>query len=266
MTSAECIHGFEPGLCDSCYPKVPVVVPRAARVSAPSRRAAASSGRPSSSGRARPPAAPSANLLDQRVFHVTALNNLDGIVGAGGLVAGELPTLDLSSALARELRASAMVPAGLDGAESPVSVYVPWYLSPDARVWNELRTGAAEPRWSAAARAVASVDLVVLVSTVRALTEDADPEGMVVADGDAAGSYTRFAARSDQVLRMLARLHGTDHALAAEVLVKDSVPFEAVQLIGVANEPRRDRVREILAGAGLRTKVAVYPPWFAPPA
>ena len=55
-------------------------------------------------------------------------------------------------------------------------------------------------------------------------------------------------------------------AAEAKQAAKDSVPFEAVQLIGVANEPQRDRVRALLDAAGVRTKVAVYPPWFAAPA
>ena len=62
------------------------------------------------------------NLLDQRVFHVTHLRNLEGIVGAGGLVAGESPEVDLSSPLARELRSSATVG---EGGAQPVSAYVP---------------------------------------------------------------------------------------------------------------------------------------------
>ena len=251
-------------MCDICYPKTPAVVPRASRVS-PVRAARSPAPRVTSTRSAAPrttPKAPPVKLLDQRVFHVTHVRNLEGIVGAGGIVAAEAPEVDLSSTLARELRSSAT--AG-EGGGQPVSAYVPWYLTPDADVWNELRRGAAEPRWSAAARAVASADLVVLVSTVKALGDLADGD-IVVADGDAAGTYTRFASGSDQALRMLARLHNTDQAMAAEVLVKGSVPFEAVQLIGVANEPQRDRVRAILDAGGARTKVAVYPPWFAPPA
>lgn len=250
MSSAECIHGFDAGLCDICYPKTPVARPAVSAVRAGAVRATPGSRAQAS----RTPATkvPPTNLLDQRVFHVTHLRNLEGIVGAGGLVAGERPEVDLTSELGRELRATAEVAAG-----SPVSEYVPWYVSPDAEVWNELRRGAAEPRWSSAARAAASVDLVVLVSTVRALGN------IVVADGDAAGTYTRFATDTEQSMRMLARLHNTDQARAAEVLVKGSVPFEAVQLIGVANEPQRDRVRALLDAADLRTKVSVYPPWFA---
>ncbi len=252
MTLAECIHGFDQGLCDICYPKTPVVPPRAARATTrTSTRSAAKS--PAAAKRA---VAPPVSLLDQRVFHVTHIRNLGGVVGAGGLVAGERPEVDLSSELARELRATAELAPGESASE-----FVPWYLSPDATVWNQLREGATEPRWSAAARTVAPSDLVVLVSTVRDL---ASVGPVVVADGDAAGTYTRFATDSDQVQRMLSRLHNTDDALGAEVLAKGSVPFEAVQLIGVANDPQRDRVRALLAEAALKTRVSVYPPWFTP--
>lgn len=252
MTSAECIHGFDQGLCDICFPKKPVVPPRAIRAS----RAATPVRAPRPAQSRSASSAPPVSLLDQRVFHVTHVRNFEGIIGAGGLVAGERPEVDLSSDLARELRATAEVAPG-----EPVSEYVPWYLSADATVWNELRAGASDPRWSAAARAVAPSDLVVLVSTVRDLTASGT---VVVADGDAAGTYTRFAAESDQVLRMLSRLHNAEEALGAELLVKALVPFEAVQVIGVANDPARDRVRSLLTGASITARVSVYPPWFVP--
>ena len=52
-----------------------------------------------------------------------------------------------------------------------------------------------------------------------------------------------------------------------ELLAGASVPVSSIALIGVAHEPARDRVREILAdawpsGSGAAPKVAVYPPWF----
>ncbi|MEQ1736648.1 MAG: DarT ssDNA thymidine ADP-ribosyltransferase family protein, partial [Rhodoglobus sp.] len=75
----------------------------------------------------------------------------------------------------------------------------------------------------------------------------------------------RFASDEDQAMRMLARLHNTEQVLDAEFLVPDSVPFAAVQLIGAANEPQRDRVRGLLAAASDRTKVMVHPPWFTSP-
>lgn len=42
----------------------------------------------------------------------------------------------------------------------------------------------------------------------------------------------------------------------------DELPLAAVQLIAVANNQAQERVRELLALTGSRTKVAVYPPWF----
>ncbi|MDP3208512.1 MAG: DarT ssDNA thymidine ADP-ribosyltransferase family protein [Rhodoglobus sp.] len=215
------------------------------------------------------------NLLDQRVYHVTHLRNLKGILATDAVLAADgLATraaesstagipVDLSSPLTRELRSSVEVgPAVEGGTASSVSAHVPWYLSPDASVWQELRRGAAEPRWSAAARAAASVDLVVLVSTVRTLVALG---GFAIADGDGAATFTRFATDEGQAMRMLSRLHNTDHLFTAEVLIAGSVPFAAVQLIGVANDPQRDRVRTMLDGASARPKVAVYPPWFAAP-
>ncbi len=249
--AAECIHGFEEGLCDTCFPKAPPVRPaavKALRVSAPRASAGARPAKRTAAGTGAP-----VNLLDQRVYHVTHLSNLPEILAARELVAGAGATLevDLSSPLTRELRTTAEVAPGVS-----VASHVPFALAPDSVFWEELRRGAVEPRWSAAARLAASHDFVFLVSTLRTLGS------FVLADGDAAGTYTRFAAAPDAALGMLGRLHGAEQLRDAEALVAGSVPFDSVQLIGVANEPVRDRVRSLLASAGLATKVAVYPPWF----
>jgi hypothetical protein len=192
------------------------------------------------------------NIADQRVFHITHVRNLEAILASGALDATASPLVDVSSELARELRATVEVSPGVSVAE-----FVPFYLAADANLWLELRRGAVEPRWSAAARAAASADFVLLVSTVAALGDSA-----VICDGDAAGMYTRFAVSPDSADGMLRRLHATEQQRDAEALVRGSVPFDAVTLIGVANDPLRDSVREILAAAGRATKVAVYPPWF----
>ena len=239
MATAECIHGFEAGMCDQCYPKAVPEKPKVARAAAPPKRTA---------GAVRTRVV---NLAEQRVYHVTHVRNLEHILETGGLVAGTTPAIDLSSELTRELRSTAEVSPG-----ESVADYVPFYLSPVATLWEELRRGAAEPRWSPAARTAASTDFVLLVTTVRALGD------AVIADGDAAGSYTRFATTPDSVEGMLGRLHGTDAALDAEALVKGSFDFAEVTLIGVANDPARARVKTMLDDANFATKVAVYPPWF----
>lgn len=256
--SAECIHGLELALCDVCSPRVAPQPPTSTARARPTR---ASSGRAPSSrastsrpraGRAATPSAPTP-VLEQRVFHVTHLENLEGILDAGGLLAGARPAVDVSSELDREFRRNVEVAPGLAAAEC-----VPFLLDVNARLWDELRSGAADARWSTAAREANPTEFVLLVSTVGTLGD-----ATVAADGDPIAPLTRFAASTDDRDRMLRRALASDDArLGAELLVREIVPFDALALIGVANERVRDRVRELLRGAPHVPRVVVYPPWF----
>ncbi|MGX5680503.1 DarT ssDNA thymidine ADP-ribosyltransferase family protein [Schumannella luteola] len=246
---SECIHGIEGTMCDVCFPKEK---PQPARRTAPVRAARATTSAPRAGATPARPAMLRTGEL--RVYHVTHVRNLPAILEDGALIAGAAPVVDVSSELTRELRATAEVTPG-----RPVADYVAFALAPDSTTWVQLRGGAAEPRWSAAARASAPADFVVLVSTIASLGAE-----VVIADGDAAGTYTRFAAGAEAE-RMLARLHSDPEARAgAEVLAPERVALAAIPLIGVAHEPARDDVRRLLAGSGFTPKVAVYPPWFAP--
>lgn len=235
-STPECIHGFEAGFCDSCYPAKPVERPRTARSTVASRRPA---GVPA-------PAIGSLSPAKQRVYHVTHIDNLPAIIDEGAIIAGAELAVDTASALSKELRGSAEVAPG-----EPVSGYVSFLLAPDAARWIELRDGAADPAWSDAARAASPTDFVFLVTTLAALGPDA-----ALTDAQAAGSLTRFAV-GDQLGRMLVRLHDDERKLEAEALAKTEVPWTSIQLIGVANDRNRDRVRELTD-----TRVAVYPPWY----
>ncbi|CAN5311371.1 hypothetical protein BH11ACT4_BH11ACT4_23610 [soil metagenome] len=278
---AECIHGLEIPLCDICYPKAVPEKPRASRPAAAPRAPRAAS--VTTSRR-------SVNAGEQRIYHVTHIRNLEAIAASGALTADAAPTVDLSTALTRELRKSVPVPAptaakaipttgaaDTDAADTgtvlaagttpgaaevaTVADYVPFYLAPDATLWADLRAGALDDsRWSDAARKPTPADFVFLVSTIAAIGD-----GAVIADGDAAATFTRFFS-GDGIQRAIERLHGDDDARrAAEALAPHAVPFSSVQLIGVANDRVRDRVRDLLRGAGgLAPKVAVYPPWFQP--
>jgi hypothetical protein len=195
------------------------------------------------------PPRPAFVVADQRVYHVTHVSNLEAIVDAGELNASSDPIIDVSSDLTHELRSIAEF-----GNNRRVSDHVAFYLSPQATVWDSLREGALDPRWSDAARSAATSDFVVLVSNIGALGSP------VISDSDAASSVTRFATDASAIDQLLRGLYGTDEARDAEVLAPESIPFTAIQLVGVANEPMRDRVREIVGS----TKVVVYPPWFQP--
>lgn len=250
---AECIHGLDVPLCDICYPKAAPERPKAARPAAAPRPARAASGASSAAGRKAIVAG------EQRVYHVTHVRNLEQILADGRLSVDVTPAVDVSSELTRELRLTA------SAGELLVAEYVPFYFAPDAVLWEDLRAGAVdETRWSDAARTAAPLDFVFLVTTIAQLGA-----GVVVADGDAAATFTRFSS-GDNVQRAVERLHGDeDGRRRAEVLAPGEVPFAAIQLIGVANDRVRDRVRELVGSrpagtAGSAPKVAVYPPWFQP--
>lgn len=238
----ECIHGFEAGLCDICYPRVAPEPRKVARVATGTRKPAARA--------AGAPSVAPYSLATQRFFHVTHLRNLEHIVHEGQLRADAEPVVDVSSATTRELRAAADLADG-----STVAEHVAFYVSPTADRWTELRDGAVGPHWSDAARAAKPTEFVLLAVPATVLGD-----GIVAADADAAAPATRFAIGKTDATNLLRRL---PDFLTAEILVPHSVAFEDVAMVGVANDRVRDEVRDLLASTeGFSPKVSVYPPWF----
>lgn len=254
MPDQECIHGFESGLCDVCAPRRPAEPRRAASAPRASRGPATRSSTPGRAGLTAPRASrvPPFDPSQHRVFHVTHRDTLEWILDDGALRAGAEAPVDLSTPLIRELRASA--PAG---PERSVADCVAFALSDQASWWRDLREGALDrSRWSEAARAARPADLVVLVARL------GDLPGAVVTDADAASAVARLARTPEEIARTLARARAGSGALDGEALVPGDVPFESVVLVGVANEPARDRVRELLAAAGHGdVRVALSPEW-----
>lgn len=245
----ECIHGLDEALCDLCNPKpVPKIEPSAPKVVRPRAKSAKS--------RVAGAAGPTVQSADQRIYHVTHLRNLEAIVHSGCLLSdshGAQPTVDISSADNREERRAANV----DG--EPVAGFVPFFVSPDSALWRDIRTSAPDPRLAPAVRETTPAEYVVLVTTIGKAGRD----DSVVASGDATDAGTRFATTPEQATRELGRMRGDDELLGrAELLVRERLPFDAVTLIGVANDRARNEVRDILAASEFTTKVSVYPPWF----
>ncbi|GAA2753865.1 DarT ssDNA thymidine ADP-ribosyltransferase family protein [Amnibacterium kyonggiense] len=258
---AECIHGFDEGMCDICFPRTapePAVTVAASATRTATRAPRTAATRPAS----RRPAGTAAGVPakvppfgTRRLYHATPLVNLESILLDGELrpIAGGLePDLDVAAPLVRQLRAHADVGDGRH-----VDEFVPFSASPDAERWVELRSGAEEPHWSAAARALGAADYAVLVAVGRDLGPD-----LVVADADAAAPRTRFTVGDPA--RGVAVAARTDPELTAvEVLVPGPVPLTAITLVAVANEPARARVRRMFADVeGVPPKVVVHPPWF----
>ncbi|MEX1077915.1 MAG: DUF4433 domain-containing protein [Homoserinimonas sp.] len=204
-------------------------------------------------------AGPTVQRVDQRIYHVTHVRNLEGIVRSGCLLSdthGAQPTVDISSADNRQERRGVTV----DGA--PVAGFVPFFVSPDSALWRDIRSSVPDPRLAPTVRETTPAEYVVLVTTIGKAGRD----NSVVATGDAADAGTRFAATPELATRELGRMRGDEDRLGrAELLVHERLPFDAVTLIGVANDRARNEVRDILAGSEFTTKVSVYPPWFARP-
>ncbi len=264
---AECIHGLEAGLCDQCFPKtVPVLEivtaagQRNARAKAAvSRRAASAASKTVES------------VGDQRIYHLTHIRNLAGILASGAILADANdswttdPPVNLSSSETRQSRRATAV-AGLGSAN--VAEFVPFFLVANSTMWEDIRSDSPDPRLSSNARGVVAANFVLLVSTVKNAAEQTEDGAIVVTDGDAAHVLTRFAASTESSERMLRRLRADDNAetiVEAELLVKHSLPFELVTLIGVANDRVRDEVRGMLKSSAHSPKVSVYPPWFQKP-
>jgi hypothetical protein len=278
----ECIHGLDGELCALCFPPA---APVASTV--PAARAPRAS-------RARTPEAPTAlrtvvapittgtaktkrhddNVGEQRIYHLTHIRNLPGILATGRLLADASdawetrPVVDISSAENREARRQTPV----SSADSrTVADHVPFFLSPNALVWENIRAQSLDPRLSDSAHEAAAFDFVILVSTVKkaldAQDADADSTPFAVTDGDAAFTATRFGSTpdaADTLLRSLRADLDSDAILKAELLVPGEFPFGLITLIGVANDRVRDAVKPMLAAASHKPKVAVYPPWFHP--
>ena len=248
----ECIHGLDEALCDLCTPKpVPKIEASAPKV-VRSRGSSAKS-------RVAGAAGPTVQSVDQRIYHLTHMQNLEGILSGGYLLAdsqGAQPVVDISSADYREERRAATI----DG--ESVADFVPFFVTPDSALWRSIRSSAPDPRIAPEIRQSSPAEFVVLVTTVGKAGRDSS----VVAVGDAADAQTRFATTPEQATRELGRMRGDDDLLGqAELLVRERLAFEAVTLIGVANDRARNQVREILSLSVFDTKVSIYPPWFTRP-
>ena len=264
---AECIHGLEAGLCDQCFPKA---VPLLEIVTAAGQRNARA--KAAVSRRAASAASKTVESVgDQRIYHLTHIRNLAGILASGAILADANdswttdPPVNLSSSETRQSRRATAV-SGLGSAN--VAEFVPFFLVANSTMWEYIRSDSPDPRLSSNARGVIAANFVLLVSTVKNAAEQTQDGAIVVTDGDAAHVLTRFAASTESSERMLRRLRADDNAetiVEAELLVKHSLPFELVTLIGVANDRVRDEVRGMLKSSAHSPKVSVYPPWFQKP-
>lgn len=191
----------------------------------------------------------------KRIFHLTHLRNLPGMLSAGEIradVHGADPVVDLSSKDNRARRRSTQLEAG-----GVVAGYVPFFLTPLADVWTGRLDKNEDERLASDTLVLAASEFVMLVSTVGRAGK-----GVILATGDAAVESTGFVPLTADPVTV-PRLDA-EQELEAELLVPETLSLTAVTLIGVANDRARGQVREALRSSGFSPKVAVYPPWFQP--
>ncbi len=262
--SDECIHGFTDGLCATCNPK-PVAESAAVSASRPTRTRTRTTPRAtvrSLRAAARVPlgSTPADTVLEQRIYHLTHILNLPGILSAGAISAGTPAVVELLAEEVRAQREAAQI-IGTDALS--LADFVPFFLSPEAELWQSIRGRSAGQQISVDARDADITDFVFLVSSVRNVVDSGRP--FVVASGGSHGALLHTSETRDDAERMLHRLRTdseVDAMSEAEFLVAERLPLEAVTLIGVANDRVRGVVRELIAGSDFTPKVAVYPPWF----
>ena len=271
----ECIHGFDDGLCAICFPpkapEPPAAAPVKARAPRVTGRATKSAGGPPARPAARSSrltAEPPVDPAKLRVYHLTHLDNLARILGTGALLpdSGDpsaSPAVDIAAPAARDYRRTASVGEG----GTTLAGYVPFFLSVDAHLWLAIRDGEPDPRLAPAPAGETrpAADFVLLVSSVaQALgARAAVTEQVIAAASDASLPGAELAVGWHEAERVLRRIAVDEEGLASgELLVKGDVPLERIQLIAVANDRVRDRVRAALSAVGVKTRVAVYPPWF----
>jgi hypothetical protein len=278
----ECIHGLDGELCALCFPPAAPVAPTAPAARAPRASRARTAEAPTALRTVATPITTGTaktkrqddNVGEQRIYHLTHIRNLPGILATGRLLADtndaapSRPVVDISSPANRDARRQTRV-SGPDSLT--VADHVPFFLSPNALVWENIRAQSLDPRLSHDAHDAAAFDFVILVSTVKkaldAQAADADATPFAVTDGDAAFTTTRFGSTpdaADTLLRSLRANLDSDTILKAELLVPAEFSFDLITLIGVANDRVRDAVKPILAAASHKPKIAVYPPWFHP--
>jgi hypothetical protein len=215
-----------------------------------------------------------------RLFHITAIANLQAICAAGALLsknAGAAAGIDYQNIAhqgAQGARAARMVPNPPGGM---VHDYVPFYFAPRSPMLSAIQHGrVANCAWRQG-------DIVHLESTVDRVVSGGEP--FVFYDRNATLAFSQpytDLARLDAVawdlLTESPRLDGfckywqnrfnvERHAdrmerRQAEFLVRDRVSVDRFLRIGVLDEERAAEVRAILAAGGVNLPVEVKTDWY----
>ena len=215
-----------------------------------------------------------------RLFHITAIANLQAICAAGALVSkslGQLAGIDYQNIAHRGAQGARAVRAVPNPPGGVLHDYVPFYFAPRSPMLSAIENGkVVDCQWR-------QPDIVHFETTVDRVAQGG--RQFVFFDRNATLPYSEpytSLEHLDQVAwdlffehpqldgyckYFLDRPSVAKHAdrmerRQAEFLVKDQVPLEQFMKIGVIDGNRAAEVRIILAAAGVNLPVEVKPEWY----
>lgn len=197
-----------------------------------------------------------------RIFHITDLANLPGILATGGLQSDKVMNAKAHSDIGYnhiKLRrlTEIQIPCCNDAF---VGEFVPFYYCPRSPMLYTVNRG------STGRQPGCQATIVHLVSTV----EIAWGLGRqwAISDGNAGAYHSSFMA-DPEALNTLDwesinsdQWSGKTHQKMAEFLVKDFYPWEGITGIGCFNESAKIELGKILQGANHVPRIAVTPRWY----
>jgi hypothetical protein len=201
-----------------------------------------------------------------RVFHFTHLRNLEGIIAEGlwsdaACRRDGLTQVEIGSMGIRERRLH--LPVGDIAPGGYVGDYVPWYFGPRSPMMFTLSRNNYEYQEG-------FDEVVYLVSSVSTLI------GLgcawIASDRNASLSLAEFTDSEDELpghvsWDVIKARYWNDYPdgadlRAAEFLVRDTVPWEAIEAVATKTEEARERVEDLVTGLEHTPQVVVRRQWY----
>jgi hypothetical protein len=208
-------------------------------------------------------------LVGISVAHFTAVHHLPSII-ADGLVcddaaqAGNRILAEAGDPDIKDRRRNRLVPVPPFGT---VSSYVPFYFAPRSPMMYKISLGQVQ------GYTLGQDPLIYLVSSIERLQQHGLE--IVVTDGNASNTPTKFSPEPSHTAEMIdwplmtaGYWNNTSddpdrmRRRMAECLVKDRVPFTAIERIITRTAATAGRVQSVLDAAGVQLPVEVKPDWY----
>lgn len=203
------------------------------------------------------------------IYHITHLDNLPGILQAGGLHSKaklQNPLVDVSHYDLQERRRTKAVPCTAGGT---LHDYVPFYFAPRSPMLNAIHHD------NVAGYSGGQNPIIYLVSSVQGVL--GHRLAFAFSDGHPTMRLSRFYDEPGELARVnwnvmqsrqwndTAEFPNRKQLRQAEFLVHQFFPWDCVQSIAVRTEATKRSVEAALTQAGHRTRVKLEPAWYFQP-